>query len=309
MAVARLLFIAVASGADAQVTCEDPDNLCTGDPCIMDNVDVLPPCVVDFGSRTLIIRDRLSRTFSPDSSEVSLTAGAIIVESGAQVVATTLAATGALDFSGHGGAITLEAGGLLTMSGSLDASSRCKYADCHGGTQRLHGAAGVVVTGPMLVKGYHAGTIEITSAGGDIAIEGPLNALGKYGGGTITLQAAGNVTIDGDVTTGRGGDIGIAANGDVTVNAKVRGRAESSHVVVDAGGTVRVFERVTVIDDGTIDLSAGTLVQLAPGSLVDATGRPGGSIHVTGADVDARVGSARRANRSRASTVTRARSG
>jgi hypothetical protein len=285
MAVALVLFVTVASRADAQVSCDDPDNLCTGDPCIMDNVEVLTPCVVDFGPRTLIIRNRLSRIFSMDSS-VSLTAGAVVVESGAQVSATKLAATGPLDFRGHGVAITLEAGGLLTMSGSLDASSRCKYADCHGGTQRLHGAGGVIMSGRMLVKGVHAGSIEVTSAAGDITISGPLNGYGQQSSDEITLQAAGDVTIDGDVTTGRGGQIGIAANGDVTVNRKVRGRAESSHVVVDAGGAVRVVERVTVIDGGTIDLSAGTLVQLAPGSLVDATGRPGGSIRVTGADVD-----------------------
>ena len=73
------------SGAFAQVSCDDPDNLCTGDPCVMDNVEVMPPCVVDFGARTLIIRDRLSRAFNPASSLVSLTAGAITVESGTDV--------------------------------------------------------------------------------------------------------------------------------------------------------------------------------------------------------------------------------
>jgi hypothetical protein len=252
----------------------------------MDNVEVMPPCVVDFGARTLIIRDRLS--LAPTGSEVSLTAAAVIVEAGTRVTATKLAATGPLDFRGHARSITLEAGGLLTMSGSLDASSRCNFADCHGGFMKLHGAGGVLVTGPILVKGYYGGSIEVTSAAGDIAIEGPLNGFGKSSGGTIALQADGDVTIDADVTVGRGGEIAIeATNGDVTVNRKLRGRGDNADIVVAAGGTLRFFGRAAVRDYASlIDLSAGTLVQLPPGSLLDASGSPGGSIRVTGATVD-----------------------
>lgn len=284
---AVVLFLLAASGVGAQVSCDDPDNLCTGDPCIMDNVEVMPPCVVDFGSRTLIIRDRLSRAFSPTSSEVSLTADAISVEPGTDVLATELIAQGALDFAGRSGSIVLQAGGLLTMSGFLDASSRCKYADCHGGTMKLRGAGGVVVSGPIVVKGVHAGSIEVISAAGDIAVNRPLNALGKEGGGPITLQADGDVTIDADVTVGRNGRIDIeATNGDVTVNRKLRG-GDSADVVVDAGGTARIFGRAAVKGGGGgIDVSAGTLVQLPLGALVDASGPPGGSVRFTGASVD-----------------------
>jgi len=125
----------------------------------------------------------------------------------------------------------------------------------------------------------------------------------KESSDAITLQA------DGDVTTGRGGDVGIEANGDVTVNRKVRGRAESAHVVVDAGGTVRVLGRVTVTDSGTIDVSAGTSVQLAPGSLLDATGSPAATSASRAPTSTSRVGCARRANRSRASTAAPGRYG
>jgi hypothetical protein len=53
LAVLCMLFVTTA--ARAQVDCSDADNLCTGDPCVIGDVVVDAPCVVDFSPRALVI--------------------------------------------------------------------------------------------------------------------------------------------------------------------------------------------------------------------------------------------------------------
>ena len=75
MAAAFAMVAALASQAAADVSCADPNDLCTGDPCTITTVSVQSPCVVDFGARTLIIAGTVS---VPDDGTLSFTAATII---------------------------------------------------------------------------------------------------------------------------------------------------------------------------------------------------------------------------------------
>src|SRR5262245_37975338 len=71
--VAFLVAVAAAT-ASPTVDCSDPANLCTGDPCEIPAVEVLSPCVVDFGAVDLVIRGRID---VPNGGVLSFTAGSI----------------------------------------------------------------------------------------------------------------------------------------------------------------------------------------------------------------------------------------
>src|SRR5262249_16463966 len=110
LAVALLL---VASGVRAQVSCSNPDNLCTGDPCVIENGSVASSCVVDFGARALVVRGTVH---VPDGGVLSFSAGAITVEKPGRIDAVHG------DVGGNAGDITLQANGGIDVSGRLDAS-------------------------------------------------------------------------------------------------------------------------------------------------------------------------------------------
>jgi hypothetical protein len=93
-------------------TAATPDNLCTGDPCtIASSIEVTTPCVVDFGSRALVVSGAVH---APIESLVSFTAASIVV-------------SGLIEVSGPGtehftaGDIALTATGDVTVVGRLDA--------------------------------------------------------------------------------------------------------------------------------------------------------------------------------------------
>src|SRR6185436_8010471 len=79
MRVAGVLLASAlfALPAHAQVSCADPDNLCTGDPCVIPSIEVVPDCTVDFRPRQLVIAGTLQ---VPAASSLSLTAATIRVE-------------------------------------------------------------------------------------------------------------------------------------------------------------------------------------------------------------------------------------
>src|SRR5689334_9423242 len=111
MTVAAVLVI-LASAAQAQVSCSDPDNLCTGDPCVIDGTfTVVSPCDVDFGSRTLTVRGRMR---VPNAGELSFSAGAITVEAQGGIDGSNVVALGGV---GTGADITLTASGAIAIDG------------------------------------------------------------------------------------------------------------------------------------------------------------------------------------------------
>ena len=70
--VALALWPALVLG---QVDCTNPDDLCTGDPCVIPAVEVVSPCVADFGARTVVVGGRLRVRDFPQTHQGQKNAG------------------------------------------------------------------------------------------------------------------------------------------------------------------------------------------------------------------------------------------
>src|SRR5688572_27861289 len=121
-----------AQVAHAQVDCTNPDNLCTGDPCVIGGtVAVAASCVADFRPRTLVIAGTVT---VPAGGTLTLTAASVQVTGVLQSKSTsatvggnpTLVATDDIDVTGRiltsgaqPGTTTLDAGGNVSVSGTM----------------------------------------------------------------------------------------------------------------------------------------------------------------------------------------------
>lgn len=300
----------LAPVARAQVSCNDPDNLCTGDPCTINDIEVDSPCTVDFGARALVIRGRIR---VPAAGSIDLTAASIEVQAHGVVngsreepggVAADLAlhASGAILIegrllaSGHNaaGSITVEAGGVLTVAGTVRTN-----APPIGGSVFLSGDAGVQITRFVKASGGTGGSIVVQSTAGDVLIDHDLRAEGDGTGGTIMLQAVGTVTVSARVSVqgkGAGGALYVGCGSDCVIDRRLRVRSSKG-----VGGTLSLAAGANVIvnDDldargkiqaGTIDISALGDVSLQTQADVDLRGDLPGSAHVTGASATVATG-------------------
>jgi hypothetical protein len=265
---------------------------------------VADPCTADFGSRTLVIAGTLSL---PDSGDVDFSAGTIQVPGQivspryptVQLTATDdvvitgstplrgragvlqIDAGGDVDLGGRyqinagedeSGGIGVEAGGIVSFSGSVRSSN---------GGMTLSGAQGVNVAGrisaPALLVG--GSSINLTSSGGGITIDARINVPARHGetvGASVDVQAlgdivfngsilaprcdpspcvsfsstTGNVVLNGPIVAKRGGPIEVTAAQQAELNGliDIKGEAFGKRIQVDASS-------VTVGPDARLDAS------------------------------------------------------
>jgi hypothetical protein len=237
----------------AQVDCSDPNNLCTGDPCIIGPVDVQSPCVVNFGPRTVVvdgkmvllnaavldftanvieINEQISGR-NPDGSQITLTAtsGDITVDKAIDGSGRVTPGTITLDASGNvnidarltsrprggsapGGAITVHADNVLTITSHGRVETKGSR-HTQGGSVQLSGDAGVSVAGGVDASGGPGGSIQITSSAGAVSLEEDLRVFSKVGvAGSISITASGAVTSSAEVLGN-----GVTGGADITVTA------------------------------------------------------------------------------------------
>jgi len=197
--IVALAIMMGAALARAQVDCSDPDNLCTGDPCVIPSLSVASPCVVDFASREVIVNGRLAvavasggvlsitaqtvRTRGAIQSgnpklgggTIALTAaGDLFVEKGSiKASNVTLSAGNDILIAGSLrniipiGGVTAEAGGHLTVKRAIKAKASL-YFLVQGGSIRLHGGSGVVVERTLDASGGYGAEIDVQSASGGV---------------------------------------------------------------------------------------------------------------------------------------------
>ncbi len=214
-----LLCVALGTSARAQVDCDTPDDLCTGDPCVVGAVEVDDSCALDFGTRTLVIEGSLRL---PNSGELSLAAGAIQITGRIQNMSDTV--------PGAGPRIDLAASGDVGVDGPI----------------RLVGVRNNPVPGEITIQ-----------AGGNLAVRSAITALTSPT--TISWSAgSGDVDFTGRVNTGRpGGEISIAAGGRVDSSGTFRrlDRIDlSAGSDVRIGGRVSARESLTADAGGTLSL-------------------------------------------------------
>jgi hypothetical protein len=269
-----LLLSAIPVGA--QVDCSNPDNLCTGDPCIITASAVSSPCTVDFGSRAVVIANRLQ------VGSLNLTARTIAVQANIfNEITVRLFADETIDLDGAiVGAAHLEAGGDINVRRAIK-----------GGTANgigLEAGNDINVTAPI-----KSGNILRLTAANDIEVSGPVRAdeiLFEAGGrlvlnrsvlannefgfslDDVAFHGAGGVDLNGPVNT-HGGDIEVVSSaGDVTITKVLRtdgafNRCFAGNVTITAAGAARISRGISAkgkcgpffTDGGIVRIEAATV--------------------------------------------------
>ena len=300
---ASLVFAtALASGHRPAAALSNPNQFCTGDPCVIaspKNAD--PGAVLDFGTRAVVLQSALTMLPLPSGAIGSLTikAGSFSLVAGGQIkgfsaskaggsltinvvndiqIANTFS-TGAIRLSGQdGGTLT-----LTTTGGSVSGAGRITvFGDgipASGGTLTVTAASNINLTGPLDVNGGaqgSGGSLQFT-AGGNMTATGGINfAGGASGGGDIDIDAGGSLTLGAVDMSGSGDDSDgglaiITADGNVSFIGAVDGRGS------DSGENCGDGADIDVTATGDITISADMRLQ---GRGANCTG---GSLSLDGA--------------------------
>lgn len=217
-AIFAVLGVILASPANAL---SDPNDFCIGNPCnITTNKNADPGVTLDFGDRDVTLTSLLTMLDGLGGGPTTLT---ILARS------FSITGTGQIDGNGSGsvsgGDITIITTNDIVLNGTRD-------------------------SGAVRVVGYDAGSVELSSATGNVTATGKINldrngtdayggslivsahnvnisgkiiatGGGLGGGGSVDVTATGNVTILGDTDLGGGegggGDYDIYADGDLTI--------------------------------------------------------------------------------------------
>ncbi len=303
--------ILCASRSLAQVSCIDPDNLCTGNPCTMTNVTVQSPCVVDFGARALVIGGAI---IVPDGGTLSLTADSIVQQGriegrnndGASV--SLIAANGDVDCrteidvsgitangsiavqaSGNvmvksrltaktfgngaapGGSITLDADGEVSTGVSAVIDVRGTQLS-PGGTVTILGDTGVTTAGRMFAEGNPGGNVQIISNAGTVTLDRDVRASGDHApGGSVSLT----------------GETGVVMNDDIRVRARNIGNGGSVNLT-SGSGNVTINDAIQaqgIAMGGSVNIDA-PMGTASPRSIKAPGKTNGGSIGISAANIE-----------------------
>jgi hypothetical protein len=242
LAVGVALFF--ASPGVAQVDCSNPNNLCTGDPCVIPSVEVASPCVADFGARALVILGPLR---VPDDGLLSLTARTVSV--------TGKIADFSDDGTGAAEAVTLSAAEDITVSGSI---LHRGIGDNDGFDTTLIAGTHVTISGRISLSG---GDLRIDAADGILLSRTIASSRSR-----ITMTAGGDVGVFASLR--KSWDVSIDAGGTVWLQRSLVTRNAGTIEIRGAAG-VRVLRPIRAfLADVIIDSSAGDVVVQGPISVV-----------------------------------------
>lgn len=255
-----------AAAAEAQVSCSNPDNLCTGDPCITRNVEVISPCIADFGTRALVIGGALR---VPGGGTLSLSARTVEVRSAVSASHTkptdpaagfltldadeTMVVNAPIKASGFSsaGGITLVAGGSIVLNDRLTATADGGLATAPGGVVAVTAGGSLLSTGTGKVILAHGAATRFTPGGqvvlqatNGVDVPGEINASGSTGGfvsvtSTTDVVLLGRVELRGSAAgTGNGGTVMVGASGAIRSRGKLRvsGKGPGGMVVLTSSG-------------------------------------------------------------------------
>jgi hypothetical protein len=272
------LLLGLAAAAGAQVDCSNPDNLCTGDPCVIPVIEPANPCTVNFGTRELVI-EGLRNVESVDFRARKIT------------VAGPVRGRPAV-----GGSLALTADGELTLDGPIEFSGESIVA--------LDAIDELIATAPIRLSGgddtpldssltLHSQTriqleAPIVNVGGADSVD--IAAMGGVGVDRITNRRKGTgpqpslsvsglgVSLNGALSAD--GPVGIGGELDVDVRAPVRVGGPYLHIdgaeeTMSIAAPIKSTGRANGGRCGAITLHAGKGAPIVDAPIVCA-GRAGG---------------------------------
>ena len=270
------------NGAGTQFLCGEFNVTATGNALILRGKDAFK----DFEGATATIATR--RACSGDGSTPCMSDPTCTVLGGPGGTCTA-GSTGNMSIGSNiqgnavfAGAITLLAGGDVTLSGNNNVFGTSVIEESDGGEFYVIARGDVAVNGKIDANGKpfgFGGTIEILSQVGSVSTTAELTSKGGGGGGDITLDGDTVVTVSGDISVNAtgdaedGGSISIYSGGDLILS----GGTNSNRVILSADGQGPVDEFGGWGGDFDLDVLGnivlGEFVRLsATGALPDGDG-------------------------------------
>jgi hypothetical protein len=303
--------LAVAATARAQVDCSNPDNLCTGDPCVIPPIEVQVPCVVDFGTRTLEIPGILRVPAGPPpNNDVSFTAGRIEIRGGIRIargrlpdVPGEVTLTAINDFVSPGrysappgprfhvfasGNIDLQARvrrntlGTVEAGGTLSLPAGPTLQTC----EPLRGAGGVAVG--RRLRCATGSTLEISSSAGGVTLDATIDVRAPASNPSgLAVFAAGDVVTS--ILPLMGGGISLVSTGGfVFVSSPIR----ATQIQIAAAGDVTVGRELFAHPGDITIQGAGVDVPTTGRLDTSGSGFGAGDVRVTATAADLTLGGA-----------------
>jgi hypothetical protein len=292
-----ILLLATTSSASAQVSCANPDDLCTGDPCVIDTLTVESPCVVGFGTRTVEIAGTLT---VPDGGTLEIHAGEVRVTgriagrntAGQGAMVSLFADPGRAEVRGTidvrgiaSGHVVVDGEAGATVDGKIRASGK---GGAGGGVLVTSDGGNVLVLRTIDVRGTSGGFVRLIGPGPavvpayNVNLYGRVDARGGAGnGGALEMSGpwvALSENVDLRAKGGDGGTVSVFASKHMGIQSPVKIFASGSA----NGGAIELLtppaESVPVLVNGKIDVrgiggNGGPFTVSGPSSLVSFTGR------------------------------------
>jgi hypothetical protein len=263
--------LALAGVAAAQVDCSNPDNLCTGDPCVIPSVEPENPCVVDFGARAVVIqglRNVVQLDFTARSFDVQGSVGGSV---------------------GNGGGFALAASEGIVVDGNLTFKGGQFSAGPGDSVIRLVAGQGIDLQGAVrLIESPFAGADAAEEfrleAGGDVTIGSVIYDL--EGAGAVTINAGGRVDVEGSIVSRQTSFVGIFAplvidaGTDVVVDGLIS--FVDGDVTIQAGGTIEVRKPLKTRGPAIVLDAQNGVTATAP---IRSVGRGGNSLSCGGVSI------------------------
>lgn len=263
----------------------NPNDFCTGDPCIISSDKVVTAgAVIDFGTRSVVLQRTLDiqalpggniGSFTLKAGNFSITgvgqikgnasahsAGSATIQVVNNIQLNGTAANGTVRFPGQDGGVL----NLITTVGSVSATGRINLSGdgiiASGGTLSITSAGNVTLNGDLMLPGGAqgaGGSIDI-SAGGNVTTTGIIDLTGgEAGAGFLDVIASGNVSLgETDMSAnGDAGDAGLATfdiGGSFTQTARFRGRGADNGENCGDGADVDVTALGNITLNGEMDI-------------------------------------------------------
>lgn len=280
-----LLLAVLVGSAGAAAGLSNPNDFCTGNPCVIAADKVVDAgAVLDFGTRTVVLQKQLTIASLGGGAIGSFTlkcgtfqivgdgqirgasasgpGGTAIIEAVNDILINGTNSLGAVRLNGQDSG-TLS---LTTTNGSVTGNGRINLTGdgliASGGTLVVRAGNAITLTGPISAAGgtQGAGGLIDLGASGNVTLSNLVDLTGgEVGGGELDIFSQGNVSL-GEVDLSANGDAGdagfsvVEASGNITLNGRVRGRGADNGENCGDGADIDITALGNVTINGELDI-------------------------------------------------------